>query len=304
MPRGSCCAAMKPRCGWWSVDSYRGSYGHGFDSQDFVQSIWGSFFRRIKSSPTELEGTENLIGFLARAARNKVIDEYRRASSRKQDMRREESMWEGAEPRELADGSDTPIEVAEASEALNRLRDMLPEDRRTILDLKAEGRSTGEIAAQARYRRADREARDRGPAPPRGDRRSGSGRGDMMAQFDQNRTWEEAASPPNNTLVRRFSSDWRKGKASPPDPASYLPDDPAQRPAALLALFAPTWRCVARPASWLASSGIFAAFPSSRRTCWWRSSTRSTACGRRPARPLTHMNTTRGSRQSPPRSAS
>src|SRR5208337_4800735 len=50
-----------------------------FDSQDFVQSIWGSFFRRIKASPTELEGTENLIGFLARAARNKVIDEYRRA---------------------------------------------------------------------------------------------------------------------------------------------------------------------------------------------------------------------------------
>ena len=38
-----------------------------FDSQDFVQSIWGSFFRRIKASPTELEGTENLIGFLARA---------------------------------------------------------------------------------------------------------------------------------------------------------------------------------------------------------------------------------------------
>ena len=119
-----------------------------FDSQDFVQSIWGSFFRRIKASPTELEGTENLIGFLARAARNKVIDEYRRASSRKQDMRREESMWEGAEPRELADDSDTPIEVAEASEALDRLRELVPEDRRTVLDLKAEGLTTVEIAAR------------------------------------------------------------------------------------------------------------------------------------------------------------
>jgi RNA polymerase sigma factor (sigma-70 family) len=119
-----------------------------FDSQDFVQSIWGSFIRRIKSSPTELEGTNNLIGFLARAARNKVIDEYRRASSRKQDMRREESMYEGAEPREVADHSDTPIEVAEASEALSRLRELLPEDRRTVLDLKAEGLSTVEIAAK------------------------------------------------------------------------------------------------------------------------------------------------------------
>ena len=36
--------------------------------------------------------------------------------------------------------------------------------------------------------------------------------------------------------MRRFSSDWRNGKASPPDPASYLPDDPGRRPAALLAL--------------------------------------------------------------------
>ena len=119
-----------------------------FDSQDFVQSIWGSFFRRIKSSPTELESMENLIGFLARAARNKVIDEYRRASSAKQDVRREESMWEGAEPRELVDGSDTPFEVAEASEALGRLRELLPEGRRAVLDLKAEGLTTVEIAAR------------------------------------------------------------------------------------------------------------------------------------------------------------
>jgi RNA polymerase sigma factor (sigma-70 family) len=120
MPRGSCCAGTKPRCDWSSAGNYRG----------------------------ELEDTDNLIGFLARAARNKVIDEYRRASSRKQDKRREESMWEGTEPRELADLSETPIEVAEASEALSRLRDLLPEDRRTVLDLKAEGLSTAEIAAR------------------------------------------------------------------------------------------------------------------------------------------------------------
>jgi RNA polymerase sigma factor (sigma-70 family) len=117
-----------------------------FDSQDFVQSIWGSFIRRIKTSATELEGTENLVGFLARAARNKVIDEYRRASSRKQDMRREEPMYEGSEPREVADQADSPIQAAEASETFRRLRDLLPEDRRTVLDLKAGGLSTSEIA--------------------------------------------------------------------------------------------------------------------------------------------------------------
>jgi serine/threonine protein kinase/Tfp pilus assembly protein PilF len=57
-----------------------------------------------------------------------------------------------------------------------------------------------------------------------------------MAPIDQSRIWEEAASPPNSTLVRRYRSDWRQRHASPPDPSSYLPDDPARRPAALLAL--------------------------------------------------------------------
>ena len=116
--------------------------------QDFVQSIWGSFFRRIKDSPLELQDAGNLIGFLARAARNKVIDEYRRASSRKHDMRREESMWEGAEHRELADAAETASEVAEASEALVQLRGLLPENRREVLELKAAGYSTAEIAAR------------------------------------------------------------------------------------------------------------------------------------------------------------
>ncbi len=57
-----------------------------------------------------------------------------------------------------------------------------------------------------------------------------------MATIDQGRIWEEAAAQPNDVLVRRFSSDWRNVKASRPDPASYLPDDPGRRPAALLAL--------------------------------------------------------------------
>src|SRR6202034_3649815 len=50
-----------------------------FDSLDFLQSVWGSFFRRMRTSPTEFEDSRHLVAFLARAAKNKVIDEYRRA---------------------------------------------------------------------------------------------------------------------------------------------------------------------------------------------------------------------------------
>ena len=63
-------------------------------------------------------------------------------------MRREESIWAGNELRELADASDTPDEVAEASEALDRLREMVPASRRNVLNLKAEGLTTVEIAAR------------------------------------------------------------------------------------------------------------------------------------------------------------
>lgn len=116
-----------------------------FDSIDFLQSVWGSFFRRMRAGPSDFEDPQFLVAFLSRAARNKVIDEYRRASSRKQDMQLEEPLWDGAEPRELADDAETASEVAEARETFGRLREMLPEDRRNVLELKAEGLSTREI---------------------------------------------------------------------------------------------------------------------------------------------------------------
>ena len=69
-----------------------------FDSLDFLQSVWGSFFRRVRSGPAEFEDSRHLVAFLARAAKNKVIDEYRRAASQKQDMHREEPLWGDGRP--------------------------------------------------------------------------------------------------------------------------------------------------------------------------------------------------------------
>lgn len=117
-----------------------------FDSLDFLQSVWGSFFRRVKGGPAEFEDSRHLVAFLARAAKNKVIDEYRRAGSRKGDMHREEPLWtDGDRPRDLAAVGDTPSQVAEAHEALGRLRDLLPQDRHMLLDLKAQGLSSRDI---------------------------------------------------------------------------------------------------------------------------------------------------------------
>jgi RNA polymerase sigma factor (sigma-70 family) len=117
-----------------------------FDSLDFLQSVWGSFFRRMKAGPDEFEDPRSLVAFLARAAKNKVIDEYRRAASKKGDMRLEEPIWAGgSRPRDLVGDDDSPSEIVEAREAFGRLLELLPEDRQIMLELRVEGLSTREI---------------------------------------------------------------------------------------------------------------------------------------------------------------
>jgi RNA polymerase sigma factor (sigma-70 family) len=117
-----------------------------FDSLDFLQSVWGSFFHRVRTTPTEFDDGRHLVAFLARAAKNKVIDEYRRAGSQKGDMRREEPLWtEGDRPKEVAAQIETASQVAEARETFGKLRELVPEERRALLELKAAGLSSREI---------------------------------------------------------------------------------------------------------------------------------------------------------------
>lgn len=117
-----------------------------FDSLDFLQSVWGDFFQRVRTGPAEFQDARHLVGFLARAAKNKVIDQYRRAASQKGDMHREEPIFaEHGRARDLEDHGDTPSELAEAREAYDRLLVLLPEERRQVIQLKADGLSSREI---------------------------------------------------------------------------------------------------------------------------------------------------------------
>ena len=113
-----------------------------FDSVDFLQSVWGSFFRRMVSDPIAFEDPRILVAFLARTARNKVIDEYRRAVSRKANRGLESPLDAGSG---LVGGEDSPSEIVAAREEFVRLLNLLPEGRRVILELRVEGLSTREI---------------------------------------------------------------------------------------------------------------------------------------------------------------
>jgi RNA polymerase sigma factor (sigma-70 family) len=116
-----------------------------FDSLDFLQSVWASFFHKIQTGPSDLKEEQNLIAFLAWAARNKVIDEYRRAATQKQDVHREVRLGATGHAETQRAPADTPSQLAQAQETYDRLRGFLPEDRRVILELKAAGHSCKEI---------------------------------------------------------------------------------------------------------------------------------------------------------------
>jgi RNA polymerase sigma-70 factor (ECF subfamily) len=118
-----------------------------FDSLDFLQSVWGSFFLKIRTGPNDLCEEANLIAFLAWAARNKVIDEYRRSATQRQDIRRERSLEDVREKEKEPLAIDaSPSQAALAREEYRRLRDMLPDDRQSVFELKASGHSSREIA--------------------------------------------------------------------------------------------------------------------------------------------------------------
>src|SRR6516165_6225328 len=84
-----------------------------FDSIDFLQSVWGSFFHKIRTGPNDLNQEQSLITFLAWAARNKVIDEYRRSATQKQDIRREESIETSRQGETGLAGGDTPSQLVQ-----------------------------------------------------------------------------------------------------------------------------------------------------------------------------------------------
>jgi RNA polymerase sigma-70 factor (ECF subfamily) len=142
-----------------------------FDSLDFLQSVWASFFARLRAGPEKFEDPRFLVSFLAQVAKNKVVDQYRHAVSLKHDMQREESLSGGGlPPGALIADQDSASEVAEANETFGRLRDLLPADRREILGLRAQGFTSREIGAQLglserTVRRALEDLRRRAGAP-------------------------------------------------------------------------------------------------------------------------------------------
>ena len=135
-----------------------------FDSLDFVQIVWSSFFRDPEQL-SEMQRPEQLIAFLATLAKFKVIDEVRRRmQTRKYDVRREQEFHDDSKPIHSYDVPtiSTPSAVAIARERWQQLMAGENERVRSIVSLRLTGASFVEIAEQLQIdERTARRAIDR-----------------------------------------------------------------------------------------------------------------------------------------------
>ncbi|MBL8815606.1 MAG: sigma-70 family RNA polymerase sigma factor [Planctomyces sp.] len=120
----------------------------GYDSQDFTQAVWASFFGHL-SQIDRFENREELVRFLTTVASNKVIDAGRRAL-----VRKDQSNGAAVAPSQvLVDhrrhvSEPTPSQYAVAQERWDMLNeDQLPETQ-AVLRLLKQGFKQCEIASQ------------------------------------------------------------------------------------------------------------------------------------------------------------
>jgi RNA polymerase sigma factor (sigma-70 family) len=119
-----------------------------FDSLDFVQLVWSSFFRQ-NSHADRFGNPEELVSYLVVMARNKVgMETRRRLISKKYNVNRESSLSvESQNSRdEIPALCPTPLEFAIAKDRWNQLLSHSPNHYKEIVQLRLQGRTCQDIA--------------------------------------------------------------------------------------------------------------------------------------------------------------
>jgi RNA polymerase sigma-70 factor (ECF subfamily) len=119
-----------------------------FDSIDFVQEVWTSFFAH-ELQKDRFERPENLMRLLVTMTYHKVTDAFRkRLQSQQYDVNREHSLDSSTVTRngDLISGEPSPAQVAETEEEWRRLLQRFPERSQLILNMLRHGYDPTEIA--------------------------------------------------------------------------------------------------------------------------------------------------------------
>jgi RNA polymerase sigma-70 factor (ECF subfamily) len=124
-----------------------------FDSMDFVQAVWQSFFVDLKDGSPDFENARHLRKFLEGMARNKVFEQHRRLTkTEKYAVKREERLYvrrgEREVERELVARGPTPSEAAQAGERLAQLTSGCSPREVEVITLRYQGLTLDEIASR------------------------------------------------------------------------------------------------------------------------------------------------------------
>jgi RNA polymerase sigma-70 factor (ECF subfamily) len=124
-----------------------------FDSTDFVQAVWQSFFSDLRQTPREFANTDHLRAFLAGVVRNKVREQHRRLTrTEKYDMSREERLYirrgDRDVLRDVVSPDPSPSDAAQAGDRLEQLTAGRSQREVEVLTLRQKGLTLVEIAVQ------------------------------------------------------------------------------------------------------------------------------------------------------------
>ncbi len=115
------------------------------DSTDICQSVLANFFVRAASGQFALDTPEQLVKLLVTMARNRLINHANQQRAARRDYRRRQG---SPEDQEVAATTPSPSQVATYRELLQAVRSRLSEEERQLADLRAQGSSWAEIAAE------------------------------------------------------------------------------------------------------------------------------------------------------------
>ena len=117
-----------------------------FDSVDFVQMVWVSFFA-MPDRIAQFETPEDVIRYLVVMAKNKVAEESRRRFvHKKYNVSRERPLDESEISETSERRGDTPSQIAIARERWQSMIDGEPERNRQILRMRMNGATFLEIS--------------------------------------------------------------------------------------------------------------------------------------------------------------
>ena len=113
------------------------------DSMDLVQSIWANVLGSFASEDWRFRDAAQLRAFLARVARNRLIDHRRKHRRSLEKVCPIDSLPAAEQPREIGPRAS---EVVRGRELWDRLLAVCPPAHRQILRLRLEGKTLAEIA--------------------------------------------------------------------------------------------------------------------------------------------------------------